>query len=152
MTAGKLRWILAAAAFAGLMFVIFAPRRYTPMPRPSDEAFHGRWVLDPASLPSVKKHAGKAPAASELIFGSDGRVAATDMPYEENRAPGPDSILVSGDGRWELELHQDWVITFSIGQRPVTLFIELEKGKPAALSRGVSDPDSRDRWIWRRAP
>lgn len=152
MTARKLRWILAAGAFAGLVFVIFAPRRYRPMPRPSDEAFYGRWVLDPGSLPSVKKHTGKAPVASQLVFGSDGRVAATEMPYEENRVPGPDSVLVSGEGHWELELHQDWVMTFTIDQRAVTLFIQLENDRPAALSRGVLDPDSSDRWIWRRAP
>lgn len=151
MSARNLRWVLSAGVVAGLAFVIFFPRPYKPMVRPSDRSFDGRWVLDPASVPSVAKRTGRTPARSEMVFGSDGTLTVIDMPYEEPRR-SPEFALVSGRGRWRLSLQQDWVMTFTLDeQRGGTLFIELKGGKPSALTYGVVDPDSSERWIWRRA-
>lgn len=153
MSTRIVRRVLFAGIAAGLVYVVFFPGRYKVMDRPNEQSFVGRWILDPESIPSVRRHAGRPPSGSELVFGSNGSLIVADMPYETNSALLPDAELVSSTGTWRLELHQDWVMTFALGdRRGGTLFIELKDGMPAMLTHGVLDPDSSERWVWRKAP
>lgn len=148
-----LKWTSVAAVAAILMYVIFFPQPYKPMDRPDEPSFYGRWILDAASIPSAKKRTGKTPADAQLVFSPDGRIAVKDMPYQEGSSRLPEFALVTGQGRWELELQQDWVISVFLDERrSVVLFIDSKDGRPDMLTYGVGDPDSSERWIWRRAP
>lgn len=148
-----LKWMSVAAVASVLTYVIFFPRPYKPMDRPDEQSFHGRWILDAASMRSAKKRTGKTPAEAQLVFGPDGRVSVKDMPYQEGSTRLPEFALLTGEGRWELQLQQDWVMAVYLDERrSAVYFIDMKDGRPDALSYGVSDPDSSERWIWRRAP
>lgn len=153
MSKRTLMWISAAAVAAVLTYVVFFPQPYKPMERPDEQSFHGRWMLDAASVPSAKKRTGKTPADALLAFHPDGRVSVKDMPYQEGSTRLPEFALLTGEGRWELQLQQDWVMAVYLDERrSVIFFIDMKDGRPAGMSYGVSDPDSSERWIWRRAP
>lgn len=149
----RLGWAAVVAGVVCLGFVIMSDHPQQVKERPVESSFVGRWVLDPMSLPSVKKRIGEPPANSELVLGPDGRLTVTGMPYEEGGTRLPPFALVAGEGRWRIERQQDWAVTFALdGGRNVTLDIRTKDGVPAELAHSVGSADSNELWIWKKAP
>lgn len=123
--------------------------------KPSMASFVGRWKLEATSFPSIEHRMGKKPADSYLDIAQDGRLAAVNMPIE-NPFLKPEFQMLSGLGAWKVELNQDWVLTVIImrggGRDGYSLDIEWEGENPAALVYSVNDPDSNERWVWRKVP
>lgn len=80
---------------------------------------------------------------------------AVNMPIEDPFLK-PDFQLLSLSGSWEVELQQVWMLSVIItrdGKRGgYPLNIEWEDDKPTAFSYAVGDPDSSERWVWRKIP
>jgi hypothetical protein len=119
--------------------------------KPAETAFVGRWELETASLPSVTNRTGKTLIRAQLTLTPDGRFTATDLPIEDGFS-NPKWRLKSGEGHWELYRNQYWVVSLGFADGFSTpLDIRAKNGNLIALTYSVGDPDSNERWIWRRA-
>lgn len=149
----RVRWAMVAA---GVSVVAFAALFYLPLPaaKPSEAGFVGRWQLEASSLPSVLARTGQKPADSQLILGADGRFTAASFPVEDPFTK-PNYRLVSGEGRWELSQNQYQVWRLDLvfpGGKSWTLSIRSENGDPVTLWYAVYEPESSERWTWKKAP
>jgi hypothetical protein len=87
---------------------------------------------------------------AELTLKPDGRFTATDFPIEDGFT-NPKWRLKSGEGYWELYRNQYWVVSLGfLDGFGTPLDIRVKNGRVVALTYSVGDPDSNERWIWRR--
>jgi len=118
--------------------------------KPAQTAFVGHWQLDSTSLPSVTNRTGKTLIRAQLRLMEDGRFTATDFPVEDGFSR-PKWRLKSGDGHWELYRNQYWVVSLGFADGfSMPVDIRAKNGGTVALTYSVGDPDSNERWIWRR--
>jgi len=144
---GSAKWFGLSAALALTGTLLFVATRPAVHARPSEAAFVGTWTLDASSLPSVEKRMGRKPAAPKLVLEADGTATAVELPFEDGASRQPPFSLITGKGHWKLVQQQDWVVTLAFdGMRSETLDTD-----DAALTYAVGDPDSNERWIWRKS-
>lgn len=147
------RWAAAAVGVASLAFAVLF---YLPLPaaKPNEAGFVGRWQLEASSLPSVLARTGRKPADSHLILEADGRFTAVSFPVEDHFTK-PNYRLESGEGRWELSQNQYHVWSLDLvfpGGKCRSLDIRNDNGGLVTLGHAVYEPESSERWTWRKAP
>ena len=123
------------------------------IPTPDEAGFVGPWTLAQESYPSVERRAGRKPGGPSLKLEADGTARFVEMPVEDPFTR-PEYRLESGSGTWRLSLQQRWMLTVTIPDRKfsVSYHIVMEGAAPAALYHPVHEPDSQERWTWRKAP
>lgn len=140
------RWISAALALTLAACDGKARREFKV------EELAGKWQLQPESLPSLQSRMGRAPGDSHLILSTDGSFTASEMPLEAI-APDIPFRLRSGKGTWRFEAHspRNLYVIFPDKDNE-TLSIEFARDGSLVLVHAVWEPESSERWVWKRAP
>lgn len=106
----------------------------------------GFWTLQPESYPSVRAHMKIDPKTASLDFRPDGTLIAVNMPYEIVDK----YVVVSSTGQWEFPTGLPGQAHLTLGHGGYSLVFERDDVGAPRLYLALGDPDSLERWVWRK--
>ena len=117
---------------------------------PAAQSFVGSWELVESSFESVKTRTGNKKCNPLFTLLPNGRFVAEDIPIEDN-FESPRWRLQSGEGQWEVAEQQSWVLKLMFdGGFGVPWGMYTGSGDRFLFAYSIGDPDSNERWIFRK--
>lgn len=137
--------------FLGALLLALGGCKQQPHREYSADELVGRWELQVESFKSVESRLGRMPKNSHLNINSDGSASVQEMPIE-GIGEGADRFrFKSGSGTWSYPSPRRGDLQFTLDDGLYTFAVETE-GQSAVLVDFVYEPDSGERWVWKKAP
>lgn len=137
--------------FIGALLLALGACKQQPHREYRADELVGRWELQDESRKSLESRMGRMPKNSHLTINSDGSASVQEMPVQDV-GPGDGRFrFKSGSGKWRYPWPRSGDLQFTLDDGLYTLAVETE-GQSPVLIRSVYEPDSGERWVWKKAP